>query len=112
MDSVEFYKCLADETRLQSLLLIERHDELCVCELTEAMDLSQPKISRHLAMLRRCGILEVRRQSQWVYYRLHDELPAWCRRVLELSNGVMQSEIGVFEERLLTMKDRPESQCR
>lgn len=112
MDSVEFYKCLADETRLKCLMLIERHKELCVCELTEAMDLSQPKISRHLAMLRRCGVLEVRRQSQWVYYRLHDELPDWCGQVIKLTNMAMKSEIECCQERLVAMKDRPESQCR
>ena len=46
------FKCLADETRVRIALLIAREGELCVCELTCALDESQPKISRHLAMLR------------------------------------------------------------
>ena len=59
MEPVQFYKCLADETRLKSLLLIEKEQELCVCELMAALEESQPKISRHLAQLRKCGLLKV-----------------------------------------------------
>ena len=55
------FKCLADETRVRLMLLITREDELCVCELTCALDESQPKVSRHLAQLRNCGLLEDRR---------------------------------------------------
>lgn len=51
----DIFKCLADETRVRMVLLIEREQELCVCELTCAMDESQPKISRHLALLRIVG---------------------------------------------------------
>ena len=51
------FKCLADDTRARMTLLIAREGELCVCELTHALELSQPKISRHLAQLREAGIL-------------------------------------------------------
>jgi ArsR family transcriptional regulator len=47
-----FFKMLADSTRLRCLLLMQAEGELCVCELTHALNLSQPKISRHLAHLR------------------------------------------------------------
>jgi hypothetical protein len=53
VNPVQFYKCLADETRLRCLLLIEHEQELCVCELMKAIDEIQPKVSRHLAQLRR-----------------------------------------------------------
>lgn len=78
----DFYKALGDELRLKSLLLIEQSGELCVCELMQAMDESQPKVSRHLAQLRKSGVLADRRQGQWVYYSLHPALPAWMRQVL------------------------------
>lgn len=74
------FKSLADETRARMTLLIAREGELCVCELTTALEESQPKISRHLALLRSSGVLEDRRQGQWVYYRLHPDLPDWCMR--------------------------------
>ena len=77
-----FFKCLADETRLRCLLLLQRRGELCVCELTQALQMSQPKISRHLALLRTCRLLQDRRQGAWVYYRLHPDLPDWALAVL------------------------------
>ncbi|MDT8397886.1 MAG: metalloregulator ArsR/SmtB family transcription factor [Pseudomonadales bacterium] len=83
MDALSFYKCLADATRLRLLLLLTRESELCVCELTESLGDSQPKISRHLAQLRACKLIQDRRQGQWVFYRLDDKLPRWCREVLE-----------------------------
>ncbi len=77
------FKCLADETRARMTLLIASEGELCVCELTCALDLSQPKISRHLAQLREAGILMDRRQGQWVYYRLNPSLPEWVQMMLK-----------------------------
>jgi len=49
------FKCLADDTRVRTMLLITREGELCVCELTFALNESQPKVSRHLAQLRSCA---------------------------------------------------------
>ncbi|MBL4744159.1 MAG: metalloregulator ArsR/SmtB family transcription factor [Cycloclasticus sp.] len=82
INPVQFYKCLADETRLKSLLLLQSEGELCVCELIEAIQESQPKISRHLAQLRQCELLTDRRQGQWVYYRINPSLPDWAKLVL------------------------------
>ncbi|WP_339487768.1 metalloregulator ArsR/SmtB family transcription factor [Pseudomonas sp. EL_65y_Pfl2_R95] len=78
----EVFRCLADDTRARITLLIASEGELCVCELTAALEQSQPKISRHLALLRTCGLLMDRRQGQWVYYRLHPELPGWVTSML------------------------------
>ncbi|NNH16380.1 metalloregulator ArsR/SmtB family transcription factor [Acinetobacter sp. ANC 4282] len=64
MDQVDFFKCLADQTRLDILMLIVKQSERCVCDLTASLDLSQPKISRHLALLRTSGVLQDRRQGQ------------------------------------------------
>ena len=80
---LQFFKCLAEETRLQSLLLIELKGALCVCDLQQAMALSQPKVSRHLAELRKCGLLLDERRGKWVYYRIHPDLPAWAASVLQ-----------------------------
>ena len=85
LNPAALFKCLADETRARTTLLIAREGELCVCELVCALDDSQPKISRHLAQLRGCGLLLDRRQGQWVYYRLNPELPDWVGRVLEVT---------------------------
>src|SRR3546814_21129165 len=76
------FKCLADDNRVRMMLLITREGELCVCELTCALNESQPKVSRHLAQLRTCGLLSDRRPGQWVYYRLPPNLPDWVLQVL------------------------------
>ncbi|MDU0354109.1 metalloregulator ArsR/SmtB family transcription factor [Paraglaciecola aquimarina] len=82
MSPVTFYKCLSEDTRLQCLLLITLNKELCVCDLTAALQLSQPKVSRHLAELRKCGLLHDERRGKWVYYRLESNLPQWALEVL------------------------------
>ena len=82
LDPCDFFKCLADDTRLKSLLLIAKADEACVCDLMAALKLDQPKISRHLAQLRKCSILLDERRGKWVYYKLHPDLPAWARGVI------------------------------
>ncbi|MCM2679609.1 metalloregulator ArsR/SmtB family transcription factor [Echinimonas agarilytica] len=78
-----FFKALADDTRLSCLLLIQLESELCVCELMTALEQSQPKISRHLAQLRKLGLLLDRRQGQWVFYRVNPELPSWAADILQ-----------------------------
>lgn len=104
----EVYKCLADDTRAKMTLLIDREQELCVCELTCAMDEAQPKISRHLALLRNAGLLADRRQGQWVYYRLHPELPAWVKDILEVTRAANGDWLNEQIQRLAGMGDRPE----
>lgn len=108
MDPLIFYKCLADDTRLKSLLLIAREGELCVCELMAALEQSQPKISRHLAQLRQNRLLEDRRQGQWVFYRLHPDLPAWAQGVLNETVLANEPYLREPQGRLKAMGDRPE----
>ncbi len=73
-----FTRTLADPTRLRILMLLHASDELCVCELTATLDLPQPKISRHLAILRETEMLLDRRKGTWIFYRIHPSLPAWA----------------------------------
>ena len=107
---LSLYKCLADETRLQVLLLIDKEQELCVCELTEALQLSQPKISRHLGQLRACGVLVDRRQGQWVYYRINSALPSWALDILSITAIHNQDYVAAAAKRLAGMGSRPERQ--
>ncbi len=83
MTADDLFRALADATRLRLLLLLTAEDELCVCELTHALDEIQPKVSRHLAMLRELGIVLDRREGLWIHYRLNPKLPAWVREVLD-----------------------------
>ena len=84
MDQPDFFKCLSDPTRLDILKIVLAQGNVCVCEITEALNLSQPKISRHLALLRNLSILLDQRKGQWVYYHLNPELPEWANAVLNI----------------------------
>jgi ArsR family transcriptional regulator, arsenate/arsenite/antimonite-responsive transcriptional repressor len=103
----EIFKSLADETRARAILLICDQGELCVCELMCALDDSQPKISRHLAQLRRAGLLLDRRQGQWVYYRLNPDLPGWIHEILELTSKANADWLKENAVRLQHMDGRP-----
>ncbi|MCW9050953.1 MAG: metalloregulator ArsR/SmtB family transcription factor [Motiliproteus sp.] len=111
INPVLFFKCLADDTRLRTLLLIVNEEELCVCELASALDLSQPKISRHLAQLRQTGLLQDRRQGQWIYYRINPQLDDWCRQVLHATAKAQSELVANDRQRLLSMGDRPQRQA-
>lgn len=107
IDPAQFFKCLSDETRLYATLLIYQHDSLCVCELMEALEDSQPKISRHLAQLRNCGILDDTRRSQWVFYSISKKLPEWAIAVLCETSEACTGRLKHFEQNLNEMKSRP-----
>ncbi|MAK56511.1 MAG: transcriptional regulator [Pusillimonas sp.] len=83
MNELAILKCLADETRLRMLLLISTEGELCVCELMSALSEGQSKISRHLAQLKRSGLLSDRRKGQWVFYDLNKSVPTWVVQLLK-----------------------------
>ncbi|MEW6990764.1 metalloregulator ArsR/SmtB family transcription factor [Colwelliaceae bacterium 6441] len=104
---MSFFKCLADQTRLNILTLVDSQGELCVCELTQALALSQPKISRHIALLKSEGLLSHRKVGKWVFYTISTELPQWKKEVvrqIQLNNLV---EINVAIMRLNEMSARP-----
>jgi ArsR family transcriptional regulator len=105
--ALQLFKCLADDTRLKAMLLIEQEQELCVCELVEALQLSQPKISRHLAQLRNCQLLSDRRQGQWVYYRINEKLEPWVKAIISSSLANNSKTIESCMKRLKKMADRP-----
>lgn len=68
-DLVTLFQALGDRTRLRLLNLLAG-GELCVCYFVELLGEAQPKISRHLAYLRRSGLVESRRDGKWIHYRL------------------------------------------
>ena len=92
MNQTDFFKCLSDPTRLNILKLVMAKQNICVCELTSQLELSQPKISRHLALLRNFSILLDQRQGQWVYYRLNPNLPEWAKDILNIISSANDPE--------------------
>ncbi|MDH4164114.1 MAG: metalloregulator ArsR/SmtB family transcription factor [Nitrospirota bacterium] len=76
------FKALSDETRLRIIKLLEQ-GELCVCDITAALDMVQPKVSFHLSALREAGLIKDRKQGKWIHYSLNDQ--DLLRRMLILS---------------------------
>jgi ArsR family transcriptional regulator len=68
-DLALFFAALADENRLR-LLYLMREGEICVCFLQGVLKTNQPKVSRHLAYLKKAGLVEARREGKWMHYRL------------------------------------------
>ncbi len=69
----KYFRVLGDPTRVRILELLQERGELSVGQLVEALDLSQPKVSNHLACLRWCGFVHTRREHPSVYYRIADD---------------------------------------
>ena len=107
----QFFKCLSDDTRLRCVTLLQKEGKLCVCELTAALALSQPKISRHLASLRQCGLLQDSREGQWVYYQINPQLPDWTFPLLKNALAAVESTdpFKIDLERLQQMENRPDT---
>ena len=99
---LQLFKTLSDETRLTIVLLLKDSHELCVCELCEILKLPQPKISRHLAMLRETGILLDRREGKWIHYRLSPNIPLWAGNVIEQAYGSELNQIKALRYSVLT----------
>src|SRR2546429_8143137 len=72
-DLADRFRALADPTRVAIVNRLSGADELCVCDLTAAFELSQPTISHHLKILRDAGLVESSRRGTWAYYRLVPE---------------------------------------
>ena len=105
----DLFAALAHETRLRCLMLLLRHEELCVCELTHAIGAAQPHISRHLAQLRELGVISDRRQGLWIHYRINPSLPVWVNGVLrETLEGLQHQAPYIVDKQSLTaMPNRP-----
>lgn len=77
-DPVEIFKALGDETRLRLVnLFLQTDEDLCVCEMVDALELPQYQISKHLTILKNAGLLQASRKGTWVYYRLDRKTPLW-----------------------------------
>ncbi len=113
MSPTDLLPLLADPTRLRCVALLAVEGELCVCELTAALAVAQPKVSRHLALLRDAAVVADRRDGRWIHYRLHPALPGWARRVVDEIAAATSEESSFADDRarLAAMAGRPTRLC-
>ena len=90
-DLVLLFAALSDRTRLRLLNLMDGR-EVCVCYFVEVLGQSQPKISRHLAYLRRAGVVAARREGKWMHYRIVVPSHAGAARILRETLAVVREE--------------------
>lgn len=95
MDQQIYFEALNDPIRRRILSLLLDTEERCVCEMHGVLDASQPKVSRHLAVLREAGLVLARRDGVWMHYRIHPDLPAWAYRILlHMKDGMPPLPVG------------------
>ncbi|HXI92888.1 MAG TPA: metalloregulator ArsR/SmtB family transcription factor [Blastocatellia bacterium] len=97
-DMDQLLRALADRTRLR-LLNLMGNDEVCVCFFVEILRESQPKISRHLAYLRRAGIVVSRREGKWMHYRITEPPDLHAARVLSEVRACLNEDKKMQRER-------------
>ncbi|KAF0179696.1 MAG: ArsR family transcriptional regulator [Nitrospirae bacterium] len=85
------YHALSEVTRLRILKLLE-HGELCVCDLVAALDMSQPKISFHVAALKSAGIINDRKQGRWIHYSIVADCDLFRRYLITTTLEKIQSD--------------------
>lgn len=84
------FKALSDRTRLRILALLG-NNEVCVCHIHDSLGLPQPAVSRHLAYLRRAGLVSARREGVWMHYRVSPTLAPGIRHVLDAAAHALTS---------------------
>ena len=105
------FKALADRTRLRIIGLL-RAGEICVCNIHESLGLPQPTVSRHLAYLRRSGLVTTRKDGLWVHYRLADlPDPVMAALLSAVTHALGHAEAGERDrKRLATLVELPVQQ--
>lgn len=99
----EVYAALADPTRLRILSLLGE-DEICVCHIHASLDVPQPTASRHLAYLRKSGLVETRRDGIWMHYRLAKiDNPVVAQVVKAALHALTHTSISAKDERRLQL---------
>ena len=117
-DLPRLFAALADRTRLRLLNLMNGR-EVCVCYFVEILKQSQPKVSRHLAYLRRAGIVRARREGKWMHYRIERPVDGGAAAILDAaldalgSDREMQADLAQLDraccqrERFVTLEGAP-----
>jgi ArsR family transcriptional regulator len=79
----EIFATISNVIRLRCLLLIGTAEDVCVCEVEEALKIAQPTASKALNALKAVGLVIARREANWNYYRLNEDMPGWLRTIVD-----------------------------
>jgi len=99
LNLADMFKALGEPVRLRLFSLLASSGEVCVCHLTDALELPQSTVSRHLGVLRHAGLVVTRRDGKWMYYKLADGIPTELLSLLHCSRAA-NSQLALDMERL------------
>ncbi len=100
----DFFKTLSDENRLRIIRLLAKRNELCVCDIMSVLRMGQSKVSRHLAYLRKAGLVAGRKDGLWSHYSLAKPESGAHRRILECVSGCF-NEVPALKNDLSRLKN-------
>jgi ArsR family transcriptional regulator len=104
------FRALADRTRLRILDTL-RDGEICVCDIVGALNLAQPKISRHLAYLRKARLVTARKDGLWMRYKLADAKTRLHKRLIQCLEDCVQNVPEIKADRKRLLKSRLAKSC-
>ena len=100
---LDITKALADRNRLRIIFMLSEHEELCVCQITEVINITMPSVSRHMSILMNARLVKSRKDSRWVYYRISGDFPPallkWLKETLNESQDI-KKDFKLLEETL------------
>lgn len=111
---IQLFKALSDRNRLRILAALSAHDELCACQIVELLQVTGATASRHLALLQQAELIDSRKESRWVYYRINHErddlteIWQWINAEFTKSNDI-SNDLDHLKE---ITKQEPEALCR
>ncbi len=115
IDATHFFSALANDTRRRCLFLVVANEEVCVCEIVEALGIPQPSASKALRGLKDAGLLRDRKEANWNYFRLSDAMPDWASAVvLATVRGLGLSDVHIADQKRFAGLDlrRPGTACQ
>lgn len=104
------FRAFADENRLRILNLLAK-GEICVCDLMSVLKMPQPKVSRHLAYLRRVGLVESRRDKYWIYYSLAKANSAFQKKLLGCLDCCLDEALVFHRDRKMLARTSRREAC-
>lgn len=110
-DLVQLFKVISDETRLRIMMLL-LVESLCVCEISGVLDLSQPKVSKHLTKLRDLNLVQDERNGKYIFYSLTKDVPLLTRILQDINQEIASYPILKKDLEHLEMKDQFLDRCQ
>lgn len=100
IEKTKVFAALSNQIRLRCIYLLATHEEICVCDFVDTLEISQPAASKALSNLKSVGLISDRREANWVYYRLNAELPGWLVKILDgLVIGLTDDKVFVADKK-------------